>query len=323
MVPWSTQTAILLDTWVDTGESEISTNVPSAFLRRIRNPKSCESLTFEYIDANGPWQITGDSKTRGEFYMGCIIGTDVISPAKLEKKLTELRKRTLFHEKQCFTINDLGEDRSGKTCTITEDRGWRILLESPDNGQLIDEARSLLLDALLSQGIDDVDSSHLQCNVNKYRSNDKMTLHRDDRDEKCSTFYPAAVTCLLYADVMTTHDQAKACFELYESKSRAKLTLDKRKDGSRRQYEVVCKDHLIASESRSDTLVCVAGASYTKGLHAARTGWRGGAKSLNNSSPFPFERISLNFRMVRPAAWTLLQNIGLANRTKFGLSALK
>ena len=259
------QSAIRSNTSVESGESEINTNVPSAFLLRERDPRSCSALTFEYIDANALWQSAGQAKTREEFFLGCTIGTDVRAPARPGEKLKSLQRRTLSEKNQSFTINDLGEDRSGKTSTITEDRGWKILSDSPDNGQLIDEARSLLLEALSNQGINEVDSSYLQCNVNKYRSNDEMSLHRDDRDDKSSTFYPAAVTCLLFADSMTVDDQANACFDLYESPSGSLLSLRCKNYKTPAKYQAACKSHLVASESRSETLVCVAGASYTNG----------------------------------------------------------
>lgn len=117
----------------------------------------------------------------------------------------------------------------------------------------------------------------LQCNINLYKSAAPMVPHNDDVGTNCPTFYPAAATCLLMAKIMPVNGRGNFLVQNREGENLFS-----------------CADPL--------TLFVLSGKEYTEHKHMAQTGWHENREVEDQ----PMERISLNFRLVKPDAWKTL-----------------
>lgn len=125
----------------------------------------------------------------------------------------------------------------------------------------------------------------LQCNINIYKSSDRLSWHRDDTDldgqPTTNTFHPAAVTWLLAARTYASEPEIRLVDPIGDEVINIR--------SKKRVKNIV---HGIGSES----LFGISGASYQRGVHTATTDW-------TSDNPEKFERISFNFRLVRPDTW--------------------
>jgi hypothetical protein len=211
------------------------------------------------------------------------------------------RSRCCSMDKKQYTINDLGPN-SGRTQVLGKTRRvpWSQLKRHVDGKRLVSGVLEWLAELLPNSNVCE---KRLQCNINKYSASDRMSLHRDDRDEAMSTFDQAAVTCLLYAQGMTLTAQERAGFDLYGNPAALDEPLDCYPNTlSDEEYRELCCKFWNDYEYRAGVLIGVTGNAYKFGLHGARTGWR----PKSNRKALSFERISLNFRLVKDDAWDKL-----------------
>lgn len=186
----------------------------------------------------------------------------------------------------------------------TREVAWNILDDIPLTGRPHDGAALLkavreLLASLIKNDPEPI--SHLQCNINQYCARDQMIAHRDDKGDLLTTFAPAAITCLLFAPSMSDADRRNAGFVLYGDTSTQKpLRINPTNYAPFSKYVDECEKYRKDYKYGAGTLYAISGAAYERGLHAAKTSWRGDNDSLASNS---FERMSLNFRVVRETAW--------------------
>lgn len=126
----------------------------------------------------------------------------------------------------------------------------------------------------------------LQCNINIYKSSDRLSWHRDDTDcnrqPTTNTFHPAAVTWMLAAS--TYASDPEICLVDPMGDEVIKI------EGDDQRAEDAVRG------TGSEHLFGISGASYQRGVHTATTDW-------DSDDPEKFERISFNFRLVRPDTW--------------------
>jgi hypothetical protein len=267
--------------------------IDSNFKIKVRSIEDVfdSAALYDHLLTQLDWQDA--SPTRQEAFLGYTIGSDA-HPSSVEYPLCPV----------AFQVNDkgpyvIGADGKGRRLGgITLDRKWGQLEDdSVEGAKLLKAVRSWILKLTR----DDAEPiSHLQCNVNLYSADDVMSLHRDDCDEYLSTFAPAAITSLLYANTMSEVDRAQAAFVLFgKPRSKRPLTLHRNNFTSDKKYVDECNKHRIDHRCGAGELYALSGSGYRLGLHTAQTGWR-------QQRTLGFERMSLNFRIVRERAWRAL-----------------
>ncbi|MFW2445995.1 MAG: hypothetical protein ACN4E6_01595 [Qipengyuania pacifica] len=278
--------------------------------------KSFRNGLFKHL-ANAPiWQDAGRKNTsdvcrrknlaakelktsRGEAFFGAVIG----SCTALDEWTADNRR--LFPPSELgspsiYMVNDVNGPSSY--------RPWSGLFENFEIGvqskyaesliQLRTQALLALLNLLKKErevappdevgirqlAFGDVDML-LQCNINIYKSSDQLSWHRDDTDldgqPTTNTFHPAAVTWLLAARTYAREPEIRLVDPIGDEVINI---------GSKERAKNVVRG--IGSES----LFGISGASYQRGVHTATTGWA-------SAHPEKFERMSFNFRLVRPDTW--------------------
>ncbi|KAB7644411.1 hypothetical protein [Polymorphobacter fuscus] len=241
--------------------------------------------------------------TRGEAFFGAVIGS-FPPPSGWKPEGRRLISHDAADCSSIYMVNDV-HGPSGY-------RPWSALFETFDIGaqslyarlllQLRTEAVLALLKLLDEQrmgapknkagfrriDLGDIDAL-LQCNINIYKSSDRLPWHRDDTDYKgqptTNTFQPAAVTWMLAASRYASEPGIR----LVDPKGNevVNINLD-----DARGKEAVCG-------TGSDHLFGINKASYQRGVHTAATKW-------SSEHPDQFERISFNFRLVRANTWQRL-----------------
>jgi hypothetical protein len=259
----------------------------------------CADL-FRHLSTSLDWQNVVDA-TRQEAFFGKTIGSMgllsrgfALKPKNRKRNVPDLR--THLYGDSFYKVNDLkGTTRFEMWNVLTDHHCGRKVYDS-----VLDMLRMLLKP-------DDVPECSLQCNVNRYRWDNKMVLHRDDCSNKgiarTDTFYGAAVTCLLFSPSLR-RSKCQPGFVLYV------------KPGSEK---VLFEEDVVADEEKADSLreikryevseegclYGLTGEAYKNGLHKGVTNW------THESGIAPsYDRMSLNFRVVRPVAWKDLSEDG-------------
>jgi hypothetical protein len=178
------------------------------------------------------------------------------------------------------------------------DISW-CALESDPMGRAIKDIAEAKLRELLPKGGGD---AVLQCNVNLYTSKSKMPWHRDDctvsntksglPEARTDTFEPAAITCLLFTRSLSERHKngpiKQSAFALVVCPDTPPAPIDR--------YGTVQPDFALSTVG---DIVAIYENEYLYGVHTAQTGWDGESST--------FERMSLNFRLVKTSAWNLLR----------------
>jgi hypothetical protein len=246
-------------------------------------------LLFKHLRTSLRFADCNNGNERKEAFLGCIIGCNI--PGTVRRR--DLGDRPV-------QINDFNRE-----CRVAN---WTRLTGTPAGKQLYDAAFNWLHKHTGGP------KHLLQCNVNLYTSGgERLAWHRDDFDETCSTFYPAAVTCLLYSSQMSSKLRKKAAFELWADLNFEQPLTDRifrKKDPKNYQYYFGNDDQGSLKYdfgNEAGTLLGITGNPYKLGLHSAMTGWRRGNKLKKDEDPF--ERMSLNFRIVRDNVWKDVERI--------------
>jgi hypothetical protein len=263
---------------------------------------------FEKIKTGTEWQQL-KSDRRGRFgafekdikikrleaFFGCIIGAKNPPPRITEDGKTATYTpdpQDLKQEATGYTINDLFGESSR--------RSWDVLEDNGSDSTLLKFIKTLFTSSDLLAATDRPDGKALgyllQCNVNLYRPNADMSFHRDDTTlpdgnmyrPQTFTFLPAAVTVVLTPDGNMNRSfclkRCKTCESVKSGMNDSNCI--------REGHNVTSRDYFNQAYA-----ICLNGLSYKFGVHGIGEGQRdsGGA----------FERMSLNFRVVRNETFKL------------------
>ncbi len=243
---------------------------------------------------------------RQETFLGKVLGGQALPDGFEHLPFFGGKSRTVKEKSSGahYTLNDPNG--------LSQDWGW---LDRVEELGVLSKHAAIALSEILSRAeikdrISQEDAlSYLQCNINLYGSDSTLPPHRDDctqnRKPTTHTFFPAAITYVL-SDGSALHQ-----FELYHCK-----TCESRGDGTR-IYEINAKmkEQCVIHEGEGGNLapkdghrvlanfcqnenveIRLHGSNYLYGVHRVFA-----PKSQNLGA----NRMSLNFRIVRPDTWSV------------------